>query len=53
MFFGGLISLVMAILDEKNTRKQMRDNKVASQKRVTTWQNNMRQLKELQNKKYY
>ncbi len=53
MFFGGLISLVMAVLDEKNTRKQIRDNKVVSQKRVAKWQNNMRQLKELQNKKYY
>ncbi len=53
MIFGGLISLVMAVLDEKNTRKQIRDNKVVSQKRVAKWQNNMKQLKELQNKKYY
>lgn len=53
MFFGGFISLVMTIMDEKNTRKQIRNNKVTTQRRVTTWQNNMRQLKELQNKKYY
>lgn len=53
MFFGGLISLVMAVLDEKNIRKQIRNNKVTTQRRVTTWQNNMRQLKKLQNKKYY
>lgn len=53
MILGGLISLVMAILDEKNIKKQTRDNKVAAQRRVITWQNNMRQLKELQNKKYY
>lgn len=47
-----LITAIMALFDEYDTRKKYKQNQAAAQIRVQTWHENMRQLKELQNKKY-
>lgn len=48
-----IINALLVIADEHDTRKQFKQNQAVAQKRVQTWSENMRQLKELQNKKHY
>lgn len=52
MIFAGLLSLLMACVDENRTKKEIKRNKPEAQRRVQRWDNNMKQLKELQNKRY-
>lgn len=53
MFVTNIITALLIIADEHDTRKKYKQNQDDAQKRVQTWSENMKQLKELQNKKHY